>query len=117
MALMRAQINKTIQFMKKRNSIVSLFVSLTSACDILMMIRSNLQVKWFFCVLPPECPRDMNMLNVWNGDGGKRSISVGFKNQKYFSGKRSMFLLLLCKIKECVVPEDQQTSQKTPKDI
>lgn len=72
--------------MKKRNSIVSLFVSLTSACDILMMIRSNLQVKWFFCVLPSECPGDMNMLKGWNRDGVKGNISVGFKNQKHLSG-------------------------------
>lgn len=72
---------------------MSLFVSLTNACDILMMTRSNLQVKWFFCILPPECPGDMNMLMGWNGDGlvGKGTSLLGsrIRNTAVERGVRS----------------------------
>lgn len=78
--------------MKKRNPIMSLFVSLTNACDILMMTRSNLQVKWFFCILPPECPGDMNLLMGWNGEGLEREHLCWVQESKILQWKEEYVL-------------------------
>lgn len=55
---------------------------------VLMMIRSNLKAKWFFCVLPPECLGEMNMLRYGIGVGkGVSLLESRIRNISVQTGK------------------------------